>query len=109
MSGLKKLTKEETQALLDRTEAHNARANTDKLADRKAEALQTGKELFDLDKFGALLNLTWRVEVNDPPQSVPREEKNAYYELSYYVTYPRIQTLKEFAEKVEELRQWDLE
>ncbi len=87
----------------------NERIRNEELAEHKTAALQCGKELFDLDEFGKFIDVVWRCEYGDYPIAVSRERKIEHYEYSYYVMYPSVMTLKEFAVKVEELRRWDLE
>jgi hypothetical protein len=103
------MTGAEADAFMDAIESENLQKRKLLFEKYKAEAAANGKEPFDLDKLGEYIDLTWRVECSDYPQVVTREEKIEHYEERYYVSYPDVMTLKDFAVKVEELRLWDLE
>ncbi len=70
------------------------------LADARREADATGKERFDLAKLEAMCDTSREGRVD------PEPVRWARFEESYYVDYPEIRTLKEFAAKLEELNRW---
>jgi hypothetical protein len=106
---MKPIVGDQATRIVEESDRRNRESRAEELAECKEVAAANGKEPFDLDKLGEYIDLTWRVECSDYPQVVTREEKIEHYEERYYVSYPDVMTLKDFAVKVEELRLWDLE
>lgn len=67
-------------------------------AEAEREALQQGKEPFDLDRLERLYTL--RSVQLDPDRDKPekRAVRERMYRFEYYVIHPEISTLEEFAE-----------
>ena len=79
-------------------EARQRRA--DQLAAAKADAARRGKEPFELAKLEALCDTSREGRVD------PVDTRRARFEDLYYVHYPDVLTLADFARKVEELNRW---
>lgn len=85
---------------MEEIRASNARVRAEALARAKAEAATWGKEPFDLDKLETMCDTTSAGRID------PIEERQARFEEMYYVRYPSILTLAEFAREVTELNKW---
>ena len=70
------------------------------LADARREADAAGKERFDLAKLETMCDTTREGRLDPDPLRWAR------FEDIYYVDYPEIRTLRDFAVKVEELNRW---
>ena len=70
------------------------------LADAKAAAVASGKEPFDLAKLETMCDTSSEGRMD--PEGVRCER----FEEMYYVHYPQILTLEDFAREVEELNKW---
>lgn len=68
--------------------------------DAKADAARRGKEPFDLEKLEQLC------DTSHEGRMPPLEERYAEFESRYYVGYPEVMTLTEFAKEVEILNRW---
>ncbi|MFI6095235.1 hypothetical protein ACIA8G_06780 [Lentzea sp. NPDC051213] len=79
--------------LFDRINAENARKTAIKLAAAKAEAAETGKEPFDVEKVLAIY-----VPYDQYRYPAPIDELGSQLEYSYYLTCPEIMTIAEFAD-----------
>ncbi|HZJ64543.1 MAG TPA: hypothetical protein VFD36_13570 [Kofleriaceae bacterium] len=84
--------------------AELARRNDELRAQRltaaKRDAAASGKEPFDLAKLETMCDTSSEGRMD--PEPVRRTE----FEEMYYVRYPQILTLEDFARKVEELNKW---
>lgn len=78
----------------------NARVRAEALARARSEAAANGKEPFDLEKLETMCDTTTNGRVD------PIEERHARFEEMYYVSYPKILTIADFARKVNELNRW---
>jgi hypothetical protein len=90
----------EAEAMMEEIRARNARVRAEALARAKAEAAARGKEPFDLEKLETMCDTTSEGRLD------PIEERRARFEEMYYVSYPKILTLTDFARKVNELNKW---
>jgi hypothetical protein len=72
----------------------------EQLAEAKADAARRGKEPFDLAKLETMCDTTHEGRL------APVEERYAEFERKYYVRFPDIMTLAEFARTVQELNRW---
>jgi len=72
----------------------------EQLAAAKADAAQRGKEPFDLAKLETLC------DTSHEGRLAPLDERQADFERKYYVHFPDVMTLAEFARKVDELNRW---
>jgi hypothetical protein len=72
----------------------------EQLASARADAAQRGKEPFDLAKLETLC------DTSHEGRMAPVQERHAELERMYYVSYPDVMTLAEFARKVEVLNRW---
>jgi hypothetical protein len=70
------------------------------LAAAKQEADRVGKEPFDLAKLETLCDTSHDGRVD------PVEVRQAELERKYYVSFPEVMTLAEFAKTVDELNRW---
>lgn len=87
-----KIAREVEQSRLDRLAATKA---AKKVADAQ------GKEPFDLKKLEEMCNTT-----NSADVEAPIERRYEKFERLYYVNYPNVLTLAEFALVVTELNSW---
>jgi hypothetical protein len=94
------LSRDETKQFLADTAARSKRILAEQIAAAKVDADARGKQPFDLAKLEAIVDLS---RDNKLP---PVEERRAQHESAYYLQYPKIMTLAEYAERVVELRRW---
>jgi hypothetical protein len=80
--------------------ARNKQEREERLARAKAEAAERGKEPFDLAKLETM------ADTSNEGRLAPLERRQAKFEEMYYVDYPKIMTIEDFAAKVEELNKW---
>lgn len=83
-----------------RKHAEARKLHAEQLEAAKAEAARRGKEPFDLAKLETMCDTSHEGRVD------PVEDRQAEFERKYYVHFPDIMTLAEFARKVEELNRW---
>lgn len=76
----------------------------EKLAAAKEEAARTGKEAFDFQKLCSIYDPS---PLTAPADWEPTEETVRAYEYKYYVYYPHIKTIEEFARQQEEMDLYD--
>lgn len=72
---------------------------TKALKQAKVKAKETGKEPFDFEKLYDLYDLT--SDFARGPQ--PSREKKMRYEQKYYLDYPDVMSIEEFAERLHQL------
>jgi len=89
-------------AIFNKLAAKNEEREARELADAKAAALASGKEPFDLAKLETMCDTSFEGRVD------PVEKRQKKFETIYYVEYPDIRTLQEFAAKVTERSRWGL-
>lgn len=94
------LTGKDAEELDARVRAKARQRAEDQLAAAKADAARRGKQPFDLAKLETMCDTSHEGRV-DPP-----EVRQAEFEQKYYVHFPEVMTLAEFAEKVNELNRW---
>lgn len=94
------LTGDAAKEFMDRESARVKQLKAETLADAKADAVRRGKEPFDLEKLESLC------DTSSEGRMAPLDERFAEFERKYYVHYPDIMTIEEFAAKVDELSQW---
>jgi hypothetical protein len=68
------------------------------LDEARALALQSGKEPFDLQKFEQIYDTS-----SDFGRLPPVESRQKRWEQKYYVDYPEIKTIEEFAAQMSEI------
>lgn len=95
-----KLIGDAAKALADDVRAHNEQRRGERLARAKADAVSRGKEPFDLEKLESLC------DTSNAGKMAPLDERFAEFEREYYVVFPNVMTLEEFAKKIEELSRW---
>ena len=78
-----------------------AQKSADRLTAAKADAAARGKEPFDYAKL-----TTMAATVYDATTQMSEAEREEYFEDLYYVGYPGVLSLEEFANKVNELSRW---
>lgn len=69
------------------------------LCEARQDAMTRGKEAFDLDRLEALVDTT--TDLGGLP---PREERQRRWERLYYLSWPEVMTMAEFAERRREAR-----
>jgi hypothetical protein len=94
------LTGDAARAFMDEVGAQARRQRADRLAAAKADAARRGKEPFDLAKLETMCDTTHEGRLD------PVEDRHAEFERKYYVHFPNVMTLAEFARTVEELNRW---
>ena len=67
----------------------------------KTEALENGKEPFDLNKLEKLFDTS-----HDLDYERPREQREQTWARKYFVQFPKPQTIREFADLMNELAPW---
>ena len=78
----------------------NAELSAERLATAKRDAAARGKEPFDLAKLETMCDTSSEGRMDPEPV---RHER---FEEMYYVHYPQILSLEDFARKVDELNKW---
>jgi hypothetical protein len=94
------LTGKDAWALFEEIGARNAKQRAERLERAKADADARGKEPFDLAKLETM------ADTSSEGRMDPEEDRRARFEEMYYVQYPDILTVEDFAAKVEELNKW---
>jgi hypothetical protein len=94
------LTGKDADELFERIRARNAAERAERLERAKADAAARGKEPFDLAKLEAM------ADTSSEGRMDPEEDRRARFEEKYYVQYPDILTIEDFAREVEELNKW---
>jgi len=94
------LTGDAAKEFMDRIAERNRTLLAEQLAAAKADAAARGKEPFDLERLETMCDTSHEGRVD------PVESRQAEFERKYYVHFPDVMTLAEFAEKVEELNRW---
>ena len=94
------LTDEQARALTAEIGRRNREQRSRALADARALAASSGKEPFDLVKLETLCDTSSEGRLD------PDEVRQDRFEYMYYVDYPSITTLEEFARKVDEINKW---
>lgn len=92
------LTGEEAREFTERLRREHAEQRAEILA--RAKQASVGKEPFDLAKLETMC------DTSSEGRMAPVDERQATFERMYYVEYPAIQTLADFARKIEELSKW---
>lgn len=90
------------EAIFHRLAAQAREREARELAEAKAAAAASAKEPFDLTKLETIFDTSREGRV------APLETRQKRYEAMYYVEYPAVRTLAEFAEKVAERKRWGL-
>ena len=80
--------------------ARNAKERAERLARAKADAAARGKEPFDLAMLETM------ADTSSEGRMDPEESRRARFEEKYYLQYPDILTIEDFAREVEELNKW---
>ncbi len=94
------LTGKEARAFLEEIWARSAKERAERLVRAKADAAARGKEPFDLGKLETM------ADTSSEGRMDPEENRRARFEEMYYVDYPDLLTIEDFARKVEELTKW---
>ena len=94
------LSGKEAEEFIARKHAEARQLQAEQLAAAKADAARRGKEPFDLAKLETMCDTSHEGRVD------PVEDRQAEFERKYYVHFPDVMTLAEFAKKVEELNRW---
>lgn len=81
---------------LEKCEEERAEA----LKQAKVKAKETGKEPFDFEKLYDLYDVTSDFARGSPQ---PSREKKMRYEQKYYLDYPDVMSIEEFAERLHQL------
>ncbi len=92
------MTTEDLNARIKRECAEQAANDAAYLAEAKSRAIERGKEPFDLDRLDLFYSEHRSGHWGTPPT---REERIERLEEAYYVSFPDIMTLEEFAKKME--------
>lgn len=95
-----KLTGNAAKEFMEQTHARARQREAETLAAAKADAARRGKEPFNLEKLESMC------DTSHEGQMAPIDERNEEFEWKYYVRYPQIMTIEDFAEKVAELSRW---
>ena len=94
------LTGKDARDFLEKIWARDAKEQAERLARAKADAAARGKEPFDLARLETM------ADTSSEGRMDPEEDRRARFERMYYVDYPDILTIEDFARKVEELNKW---
>ena len=94
------LTGKDAEAFVAELRERNTKIRADALDRAKTDAALAGKERFDLAKLEALADTSREGKLD------PVEERRAKFEEMYYVEYPDVMTIKDFAKKVAERNSW---
>jgi hypothetical protein len=90
----------EARAFMAEIGRRNAEQRAERLAAAKRDAAARGKEPFDLAKLETMCDTSSEGRMDPEPVRYQR------FEDMYYVDYPAILTLEDFARKVDELNKW---
>jgi hypothetical protein len=94
------ITGKDAEAVMEEMRARNAEVEREAMTRRKAEATRNGKEPFDLGRLEALVDTSREGRVD------PVETRTKRFEQMYYLQFPDVLTIAEFAKKVAELNEW---
>jgi hypothetical protein len=94
------LSGKDAWAFHNELKARNDKARAERLERARADADARGKEPFDLAKLETM------ADTSSEGRMDPEESRRARFEEMYYVQYPDILTIEDFAAKVEELNKW---
>lgn len=94
------LTGKEAWAFHSELMARNAKQRAEELALARADAEARGKEPFDLAVLETM------ADTSSEGRMDPEEERRARFEEMYYVSFPDVLTIEDFARKVDELNRW---
>ncbi len=94
------LTGEAADDFFEEIRARNLKTRAESLARAKARGALYGKEPFDLTKLEKL------VDTSSEGRMDPKTVRHARLEEKYYVEYPHVKTLAEFAEQMKVLNSW---
>jgi hypothetical protein len=94
------LTGKDADDLFEKIRERNAKERAERFARARADADARGKEPFDLAKLETM------ADTSSEGRMDPEESRRARFEEMYYVDYPAILTIEDFAAKVEELNKW---
>lgn len=78
----------------------NTKLRADLLVKAKDEAVERGKEPFDLEKLETMCDTSSEGRVD------PIESRHERYEYKYYVEHPELMTLAELADLITLLSKW---
>lgn len=94
------LTGKDAWAFIEEIGARNTKQRAERLDRARADAAARGKEPFDLAKLETM------ADTSSEGRMDPEEERCARFEEMYYVQYPDLLTIEDFARVVEELNKW---
>ena len=94
------LEDKEATALLEEIGRRNAELRTVRMAAATRDAVARGKEPFDLAKVETMCDTSSEGRMD------PEPVRHKRFEEMYYVHFPQILTLEDFARKVDELNKW---
>jgi hypothetical protein len=94
------LNDEESRVFWAELAQRNAELRVERLAAAKRDAAARGKEPFDLAKLETMC------DTSSEGRMAPETVRHERFEEKYYVDYPAILTLEDFAREVEELNKW---
>ncbi len=94
------LDDKEATELLAEIGRRNAQLRAERLAAAKRDAAARGKEPFDLARLETMC------DTSSEGRMAPEPVRHQRFEDMYYVDYPGILTLEDFARKVDELNKW---
>lgn len=95
-----KLTGDAAKAFAEQARSFHEARNAERLTNAKLDAQRRSKEPFDLEKLESLC------DTSNEGRIAPVEDRVAKFEWEYYVGFPNIMTIEEFAKKVDELSRW---
>jgi hypothetical protein len=94
------LTGKAAEDFVAQVHAEARKQAAEQLAEAKADAARRGKEPFDLAKLETMCDTSHEGRLD------PVDVRTAEFERKYYVTFPDVMTLEEFARTVDELNRW---
>ncbi|HEY0988181.1 MAG TPA: hypothetical protein VGD80_14050 [Kofleriaceae bacterium] len=94
------LEDKEARAFAAELARRNDELRANRLAAAKRDAAARGKEPFDLAKLETMC------DTSSEGRMAPEPARQARFEEMYYVRYPQILTLEDFAREVDELSKW---
>ena len=94
------LDDEQSRVFMAELARRNGELRADRMAAAKRDAAARGKEPF------ALAKLETMCDTSSEGRMDPEPVRHAEFEEMYYVRFPQILTLEDFARKVDELNKW---
>jgi len=94
------LEDKEARAFAAELARRNAELRAERLAAAKRDAAARGKEPFDLAKLETMC------DTSSEGRMAPEAVRHERFEEKYYVDFPAILTLEDFAREVDELNKW---